>query len=104
MAVVDWRRGVRVELLLLLVLVLLVVVVVMVGVRVLVTDRLQVLPDVGFDFGICWGKKTHVSQTIFDFEFVINRANWWNLLERSHFGRDGCPSSGTGLEFLLIKL
>lgn len=50
MAVVDWRRGVRVELLLLML-----VVVVMVGVRVLVTDRLQVLPDVGFDFGICWG-------------------------------------------------
>lgn len=49
MAVVDWRRGVRVELL------LVVVLVVMVGVRVLVTDRLQVLPDVGFDFGICWG-------------------------------------------------
>lgn len=40
---VDWRRGIGV-LLLLLELVF--------GVRVLVTDRLQVLPDVSFDLGI----------------------------------------------------
>ena len=57
MAVVDWRRGVGVLL-----------VVVMVGVRVLVTDRLQVLPNVGFDLGICLGeeRRNHALVMILD--------------------------------------